>query len=202
MFKWGLPLFINIIAGNGASRINTDVDIIPPQSPIISALPSATNSAMIVIEGFTEARASVDLLMNDQVSEITQADDMGSFSLRTTLVRGQNTVQLKAKDVSNNESFSDKYSVLFDDEPIELIILSPKDGTEYFGKTNQVIDVKGEVEKDDSQVLINNSFVQIDRNGSFVHRIMLSGGDNKIVIVATDKSGNTSEKSINLVYTP
>ncbi|HAS69354.1 TPA: hypothetical protein DCS00_04285, partial [Candidatus Collierbacteria bacterium] len=92
MFKWGLPLFMNLVAGNGAQRINTDNDIIPPQSPIISAIPDATNSARLTIEGFTEAGASVELLLNDQVDKIIRADETGTFVFETTLISGQNRI--------------------------------------------------------------------------------------------------------------
>ncbi len=202
MFKWGIPLFMNMVAGNGAQRVNTDNDIIPPQAPIISALPDATNSARIVIEGYTEAAASVELLLNDQVEKINVADQTGSFVFETSLISGQNRVQIRAKDSKGNESMSQVTLVSFDNKPIELTVSTPKDGSEYFGKINQVIDIKGEVDKLGSQVLINNSFVQVDRSGAFIHRFMLSGGENMITIMASDKAGNTAEKTLRLIYTP
>lgn len=202
MIKWGIPLFMNMVAGNGAQRVNIDNDIIPPQAPIISALPDATNSARIVIEGYTEAAASVELLLNDQVDKINVADQTGSFVFETSLISGQNRVQIRAKDSKGNESMSQVTLVSYDNKPIELTVSTPKDGSEYFGKINQVIDIKGEVDKAGSQVLINNSFVQVDRSGAFIHRFMLSGGENMIKIVASDKAGNTAEKTLRLIYTP
>lgn len=193
---------MNMVAGNGAQRVNTDNDIIPPQAPIISALPDATNSARIVIEGYTEAAASVELLLNDQVEKINVADQTGSFVFETSLISGQNRVQIRAKDSKGNESMSQVTLVSFDNKPIELTVSTPKDGSEYFGKINQVIDIKGEVDKLGSQVLINNSFVQVDRSGAFIHRFMLSGGENMITIMASDKAGNTAEKTLRLIYTP
>lgn len=202
MFKWGIPLFMNLVAGGGGQRVNTDVDIIPPQSPVISALPYATNSAHIFIEGYTEAGANVELILNDQTNKINKADETGVFTFDTTLVFGQNKIQLKAKDEKGNESVSVVTMVDYDNKPVLLTITSPKDGSEYFGKTNQVIDIKGEVDKDNCQVLINSSFVQVDRDGAFLHRFMLSGGENIINVVASDKAGNTAEKSFRLIYTP
>lgn len=202
MFKWGIPLFMNLVAGNGATRVNTDNDIIPPQTPVISALPDATNSARVVLEGFTEAGASVELLLNDKTDKIIKANETGAFTFETTLISGTNRIQLKAKDEKGNESMSGVTLVEYDNKPIDLTISSPKDGNEYFGKTSQVIDIKGEIDKDNGQVLINNSFVQVDRSGSFTHRFMLSGGENIIKIVASDKAGNTAEKTLRLIYTP
>ncbi len=202
MFKWGIPLFMNLVAGGGATRLDASKDIIPPQSPIVSALPEATNSAKLVIEGFTEAGANVELLLNDQVNKMIVADPNGAFVFETLLISGQNRVQLRAKDAANNESLSEVFLVTMDSKPIELVVSSPKDGSEYFGKTNQIIDITGEVDKAGSQVTINNSFVMVDKSGTFLHRFMLTGGENILKIVASDKAGNTVAKSIRLIYTP
>ena len=202
MFKWGLPLFMNLVAGGGAIRRDENKDIIPPQTPIISALPNATNSARIVVEGYTEPDASVELLLNDQIEKIVKADMSGTFIFESLLKSGQNRIQLRAKDQDSNESLSEVYLVTMDSKPIELVVSAPKDGSEYFGRTNQVIDIKGEVDKTGCQITVNSSFVMVDKNGAFVHRFMLSGGENIINIVATDKAGNTTEKSIRLIFTP
>jgi bacillopeptidase F len=202
MYKWGLPLFMSVIAGNGAQRAALVKDIIPPQTPVISALPDATNSAQIVVEGYTEADASVELLLNDQSNKIDKADDSGSFSFNTTLAAGQNRIQVRAKDAAGNESMSDVSLVTFDNKPIDLTITSPADGTEYLGSNNQVVDITGSVSKTESQVLVNNSFATVDASGNFDHRFMLSSGDNTITVTATDDAGNTTTKSIKLTYTP
>jgi len=202
MFKWGLPLFMNIVAGNGAQRVETNKDIIPPQAPVISALPDATSSAYLAIEGFTEANANIELLMNDTVDKIDIASENGSFLFNTSLVVGQNRIQLRAKDLAGNESMSGVTLINYDNKPVNLTVSFPKDGSEYFGKTSQVIDIKGDVDKSGSEVLINNSFVQVEKDGSFIHRFMLSGGNNTIKVVATDIAGNTAEKSLTIVYTP
>lgn len=202
MFKWGIPLFMDFVAGNGAQKVNTIVDIIPPQSPVISALPEATNSANVVIEGFTEKGAQIELLVNDLVEKISVADETGAFTFESSLISGQNRVQLRAKDAAGNESMSEVSLVVFDNKPVELTVASPKDGSEYFGKNNQVIDINGSVNKTEAQVLINNSFVLVNRDGSFIHRFMLAGGENTIKVVALDKAGNTTEKNLKLVYTP
>jgi hypothetical protein len=202
MFKWGIPLFMNLVAGAGAQRISTGKDIIPPQTPVISALPDATNSASLILEGFTEAGATIELLLNDKVDKMDKADVNGAFQFGTLLVSGQNRIQLRAKDEANNESMSEVFLIDLDTKPINLSITSPKDGSEYFGKLNQIVDIKGEIDKSGCQLTINNSFVQVDRNGVYIHRFMLAGGENSIRIVATDKAGNTTLQTLKLVYTP
>jgi bacillopeptidase F len=202
MAKWGIPLFVNLVAGTGAQRISTGKDIIPPQTPIISALPDATNSAGIIIEGYTEVGATVDLLLNDVLNKQIKADANGYFSFSTLLASGQNRIQVKAQDEAGNESSSEVSLITLDTKPVDLVIASPKDGTEYIGSINQVVDITGSVSKPESQVLINNSFTIVDKDGNFDHRFMLSNGDNNITISATDNAGNTSAKTIKLTYTP
>jgi len=202
MIKWGIPLFMNLVAGNGASRVDNVKDIIPPQEPLISALPEATNSSFVTVEGYTENLASVELLLNDLTDKITKADESGLFSLGVVLSSGQNRIQVRAKDEAGNESMSGVSLVTFDNKPVELVVTSPKDGNEYFGKLNQVIDIKGSVDKKDVQVLVNNSFVSVNSEGNFVHRIMLSDGENTLTIKASDKAGNMTEKALKIIYTP
>lgn len=193
---------MDLLAGSGAQRVTTGEDIIPPQSPVISALPEATNSSRISIEGYTEAGANVELLLNDEVNKITKADTNGYFLFDSPLISGQNRVQLRAKDEAGNESMSEVSLVTFDSKPVDITISSPRDGSEFFGKNNQVVDIKGEVDKDDTQVTINSSFVMVNRDGTFVHRFMMSNGENEVKVTAVDPAGNTTEKSFKLFFTP
>ena len=202
LFKWGIPLFIQVVAGNGSPRQNTDKDLIPPQAPTLSALPEATNSASLLVEGYTEASTSLDFLVNDHLSLTDKAKEDGSFSSIVTLDADSNRVQVRATDEAGNISISEVEIVQLDRKPIEITITSPKDGTEFFGKNKQVVDIKGETNKKDSQIIINSSFVVIEKDGNFVQRIQLLNGNNEIKVVASDKAGNSTEKVFNLVYTP
>ncbi len=202
LFKWGIPFFVNAIAGTGATRQNVDQDVIPPQAPVLSAIPEATNSSSILLEGFTEASASLDVLINDKISVTDKAMEDGSFSIVATIEAGSNRVQVRAADEAGNMSVSEVKIVVYDNKPIELTIQSPKDGTEFFGKNSQIIDIKGSVSKVDTQVIINSSFVIVERDSTFTHRFQLQSGENTIKVVASDKAGNTAEKTLTLIYTP
>ena len=202
LFKWGIPFFIEIVAGKGSPRQNTDQDLIPPQAPTLSALPDATNSASLLIEGYTEANASLDILINDRISLTDKAKADGSFSIIATLDAESNRVQIRATDEAGNTSVSEVEMVQLDRKPIEVTITSPKDGTEFFGKNNQVVDIKGEANKSDAQIIINTSFVVVEKDGTFVQRIQLQNGSNEIKVVASDKAGNSTERVFNLLYTP
>lgn len=202
IIKWGIPLFMNMVAGNVVVVKPTQKDIFPPQVPILSALPEATNSASVEIDGYTEKDVSVELLLNDVVDKTSKADDSGNFSLNSSLKFGQNRIQVRAKDAAGNESLSDVELINYDNKPITLTISSPADGSEYFGKVSQVVDIKGSIDKTDGQVTVNNSFVQVGHDGSFDYSFPLSSGDNNITVSATDKAGNQDQKTFKLTYTP
>jgi uncharacterized protein YfaP (DUF2135 family) len=202
MLKWGIPFFVNIVAGKGAQKPSQVSDIIPPQAPMFSALPEATNSASVVVEGYTEAGAALDLLVGDKIVTTDKAKDDGSFALQASLEAGANRVQVRATDLAGNVSTSEIKLINYDNKPLELTIISPKDGSEFFGKTSQVVEVKGTVNKPESSVLVNNSFAVTSKDGSFTQRFQLADGNNTIKIMASDKAGNTAEKTITLSYTP
>lgn len=202
MYKWGIPFFVSVIAGKGSVLINQEQDVIPPQSPVLSALPEATGSASILVEGYTESGAALDLMVNDAVSQTSKAEADGSFAIYGMLSMGPNRVYVRAADEAGNISSSEVKLVSFDNKPVVLTVLSPKDSSEFFGGNNQVIDITGEVNKANSQVVINNSFVVLDKEGKFTHRFQLADGNNEIKIVASDRAGNTDEMVIKILYTP
>ena len=202
MIKWGFPLFIKIIAGNAVSTNKSVTDIIPPQPPILSAIPEATNTAKVTIEGYTEAGANLELMVNDTLNKADKSKEDGSFSFNADLSVGVNRVQVRATDAANNPSLSEIKIINFDKEPIVLTITSPKEGTEYIGKSSQSIEITGKTSKSNAQVMANNSFVDINKDGSFVQRIQLKDGENIIKIVASDKAGNIDEQTIKVSYTP
>jgi len=200
--KWGFPLFIKIIAGDGAQVKRTDEDVIPPQAPMLSALPEATNGAELTIEGYTEGGVNIELNVNDVLNKTDKSKDDGFFSLSASLQNGTNRIQIRAIDGANNASLSEVKLINLDKEPLTLSITSPKDGTEYIGKNSQAIEINGKVNKSNTQVLANNSFVDVARDGTFTHKLQLTNGDNNIKIIASDKAGNKDEVDLKLIYSP
>jgi hypothetical protein len=201
LFKWGLPLFFNVISGPANKQSATAFkDNVPPQVPMISALPEATNAAKIRIEGFTEKEVDTDLLINDNVVDTEKTDANGAIILNGTLEAGSNRIIVRATDSSSNTSQSPVILINFDSKPVDLTVTSPKDGSEYFGGTNQTVDIKGTVSKPTATVIVNGSYAMVDKDGNFTQRIMLANGDNNIKIKATDTAGNTAESSLKLVF--
>lgn len=203
MFKWGVPFFIGVISGPATVRSNsTYQDNLPPQTPLVSALPEATNSAKVIVQGFTEINADTELYINDAMVDSKNTDENGAFLLEGKLVNGSNRITVTARDSAGLSSQSNVTLITFDDKPVVVKIESPKDGTEYFGTNSQSVDINGTVNKPESTVIVNNSFANVGKDGKFSQRIQLNSGENNIVISASDKAGNTKEETLKLVFTP
>jgi hypothetical protein len=203
LVKWGLPAFINILAGSPGGRIeNKEEDLLPPQKPVLSALPEAVNLAEISVSGFTEAKAATELIVDGEGVLTGTADEQGSFEFKYTLDKGEHSISVRAKDEAGNSSESEMRWVTFDPEKLDITITDPKDGSEIIGVGNKNISIKGKVNKGETNVKVNGSYALVSEDGEFSQTITLSEGDNQIKIEASDKAGNVAEKTINLKFYP
>lgn len=202
LIKWGFPLIVEIIGRTGGSSLTsiTDEDFLPPQPPVLAALPEATNSGRLKVEGYTEAGAELSVWLNDELEATDTADEEGNFVIWIELDEGENMIAVKAKDEAGNESYSVTKKVEWDKEPLEMSVDNPQDGSEYFGQQNQTIEVKGLVSKNEAKVTINGLYTSVDSEGVFSHALRLSEGDNAIEVVATDPAGNTNIISLGVRY--
>lgn len=199
MFKWGMPWFINFLAGPSGPKvtdINSSEDIVPPQTPTLSPLPEATNSATLKIEGYTEADVEINVYRNDELAMNDKSDDKGTFKVELKLNEGENRIQVRAKDKNGNESQSVVKSVIFDRRGVDLTVDSPTDGTEIFGQKNQNVPFSGKVSKPGTTVTVSGNFARVDANGNFTVTVRLNQGDNDVLVRAVDKAGNVAEKTI------
>ncbi len=78
-------------------------------------------------------------------------------------------------------------------KPPSVKILQPKNSPTTTKKTSFII--KGKVEKD-SQVLINDQSIKVDKNGSFSYKVPLFTGENKFLIKVIGSNGKTTEKEV------
>lgn len=203
LIKWGLPFFVDILAGKPGQRIEVnEEDSVPPQQPVISALPEVVNVPDITISGYTEALASLELIINNVIVLNGVADNSGAFEFKTTLSKGEHRISVRAKDAADNESESIVKQVVFDPEKLEIIIIDPKDRTEIIGINNKNITIQGKVNKTETIIKVNGGFAVIDTEGNFKQTVSLNEGENQIEITAEDKAGNKAEKTIVLTYYP
>ena len=202
LLKWGFPLVVEIIGRTGGSSSVSTVeeDFLPPQPPVLDALPEATNSGRLKIEGYTEPGAKLSVWLSGGLEATDTADEEGSFSIWVELDEGENEIVVKAKDEAENESFSVTKVVEWDKEPLEMSVDNPQEGSEYFGQQNQTIEVKGTVNKDKARVTINGLYTNVDGEGVFSHALRLSEGENTIEVVATDPAGNINTISLKIRY--
>lgn len=201
MLVWGFPLLLDFAARGGGQRISGGGDdVIPPQKPIFSALVEATNSAQISVAGYTEAGAEVSLWLNEVNQETIKADESGGFDFKVALKIGENELYARARDQAGNESLSDTKIVVFDNEPLTIILERPADGATFYGISEQNMEIMGSVNKQDARIYINGSYVSYDKEGKFSQRLKLTEGENKIVISGRDKAGYESQIEMSVNY--
>ncbi|MBU1200149.1 hypothetical protein KJ953_01280 [Patescibacteria group bacterium] len=202
VFKWGFSALIEIIAktGGGDQKVMELGDVVAPQTPVISGLPEATNSAQIKIEGYTEAGVEVEYFINNRRVITEQTNEDGFYQTVLSLDEGENEIKIIAKDEAENESISKPVKVIYDFKAPKILLSSPTNGQEFFGQQEQVITVSGEVSESEADLRINNTYVRLDGNGSFSLRVSLNEGENEIKLVATDKAGNLTEETIKVSY--
>lgn len=201
----GIPALIRmaIFLGNlRSSSLPVETgDIVPPAPPRLAPLPEATNSARITVQGFSEPGSVIEIFLDGSTAKETVTEEDGSFRSDLGLSSGRNEISVIAKDeVGNTSQRSARLIVFYDNEPPELELDPSVEGTEYSDQKKEAI-IKGKTEEG-VRVTINDRMVIVDSQGNFEYPLLLSEGENPILIRATDKAGNQTEKEITLTYTP
>lgn len=176
-------------------------DTTPPAPPQFDQVPEFTNSESIKIEGTSEDGAVIVIRSNNHSDEVV-ANSAGRFSFIFNLNDGENSIDAKAIDSSNNESVQTKtYKIVFDGKDPILEITSPADGTEYFGSGQRQLSIKGTVsEKVD--LTINERVISTKDDGTFSFATTLSEGENKFDVKAVDPAKNEAVTSLTVTFTP
>ncbi len=205
LYKFGADLvigFVDLITPNGEEGVlETGRDNLPPPPPQLDPLPEATNSASLAISGQAEAGAELVLFQNGEEKEKTKVNEEGDFIFsQVELEEGENIFLARAYDEAGNESQASlAQTVIFDKEPPALEIESPGDGQTI--NDNKEIIIKGKTEKE-AVVTVNERQVIVGLEGNFEADYFLTEGDNEIIVVAKDKAGNKTEKTIKVKYQP
>ena len=183
------------------TRVVTDDDsglLLPPE---FDTLPTATNSAQLVVHGFSQSASEVELFINDIGKErvaITKAD--GSFRIRNVrLFEGENVLTLVAYDKRGNTSaHSDPEYVHYKRGAPKLAIQEPDDNKKNTGDDREVTIVG--LTDADSEVTINGRWIRVKADGTFSHSVQLAEGDNEYRVVATDEAGNETVVTRKVTY--
>lgn len=195
-----LPGFLGLVDRMLNNNPFQEEDTIPPQVPIISAPPTATNSADIVIEGYGEPESEVQLLLNALKATAVVIGPDGDFRIETQLQEGENTIELYATDQAGNKSNNTRtYVAILDTQNPDIEISKPSDEEKFVGSANQDVVIEGKTEPK-SRVYINDRMVLPNNEGSFNYTYRLSEGKNEIEIKVVDQGGNESEQSLTLEF--
>ena len=197
-----MPQFIRLADGlfNGGDGVIEQEDQVPPQTPILSAPVTATNSATLPITGVGEAGSQAVLVLNGERQEDVEINDKGRFEFELELTEGENAIAVFSIDEAGNESVQTReYQVMLDTEAPEINIESPEDGSTIELRKNQITTIQGTTDPQ-AKVFINDRLVYAKSDGSFSMSFKLEEGDNKLVFKVEDKGGNISEKEITVKF--
>ncbi len=164
----------------------------------IDSIPSATNSARIIVEGSVVNLSSVEFYLNSENVKQIILNALDSFSEQIgDLKKGKNIIYIKGKfKDSKTTKQSKEFSVFYKPEKPKLEIREPFDKS----TTSQSdIKIKGSTDKE-TFIKINDFPLVVDANGNFETSVHLKDGDNSFTIVAEDMAGNIETKTIFVIY--
>jgi len=194
-----LTVFLSDLRGGG--KAITKNDITPPAPPRFNYVSPFTNQQNITVTGSSEVGANVKLTFDGKPMEVL-ADKDGNFTFNLQLNDGDNSFSAIAIDASSNQSQTSKeYKITFDNKPPSLTLISPSDGSSFFGSNQRQVTIQGTTEAN-CQMMINDRLVTVDDDGNFQYTTTLNDGANTFAVKSTDQAGNSIEKSLTLNFTP
>lgn len=165
-------------------------------APEIFALPDATNSARIVLNGRGTEETDLHIYVNaEKVDSISLTSE--DFSTEVSLKKGENEIYLESEDVEKKRVKSSKiYKVLYLAEKPTLSIESPKEGDTV--STSETL-VKGTTDPSVA-IRVNGSPAVVGVDGSFTYSARLKEGENEIKVEATDIAGNQEVVTLKMKF--
>ncbi|MFO1445633.1 S8 family serine peptidase [Bacillus sp. Bva_UNVM-123] len=152
-----------------------------------------TNEETVTVEGTSAPSTTVKLFNHNEEIATIKTTEAGVFSADVTLAEGENILTAKVTTDLGSTDASKPVKIIFDKTNPEVEITSPEDKS----KTNkETVTVEGTVSDEHlDTVKVNGQNANI-HDGKFSLRILLNPGENIITVVAQDKAGNSTEKSI------
>jgi hypothetical protein len=191
---WGLPALIGGLTyithfnSKPITKVASDEDIaIPP--PVLNIPFESTNSASLLINGYTTPDTKVEIYMDDDLKTTVDVKSDGSFSTDPKTVVGD-----------KKSLFSKNIKVYFNNEKPKLDVSSPTDNQEIKGGDKK-IRVTGNTDSQNT-VSINGSSVIVNGAGDFATDLNINEGDNTITIVATNQFNNSTSVERKVKYSP
>lgn len=199
MFTIGLRLLINtsLLIGSLTSKRTvqqTSKKDVFFGSLSVDSIPTATNSARIIVSGTVTNYDLIEFYINGEKVEEQEFPSSESFSEEIGILKvGDNEVYLKAKSKQEkHEKSSEKYTVTYKSDKPKLEIKEPNDNTKT--KTSE-IKVSGTTSKE-VYIKVDELPIVVTADGSFQTNVQLTEGENKITVVAEDNAGNIETKTL------
>lgn len=172
-------------------------DELPIPAPKFYSIPEATNSAYLLISGYTNQGSTVSIFLNgSSVKEIKASD--GFFTNTLKLDMGTNEIYGITTDESGGKSNpSDKSTVVYETSIPELTITEPQEGAVVSIK---MLKLSGKTVTG-ATLSVNDHLVLVNSDGTFTTTVSLNDNENTIKIISTSKAGNTAEKELKVTYT-
>ena len=179
--------------------VNTDNT--PPAPPFLYMSKNFTNENKIQIEGRAEAGSTVKIKNTRKATstDVVVGSD-GTFLADIILLEGENQIYSLAVDSAGNESGNSKfYTVTYDKDLPEIIILEPENEKTFYGGGERKITIKG-ITDIDNTVYVNDRWVVVNTGGLFSIQTELVEGENIFKIRAIDSAGNEIEEEIKVNF--
>ncbi|MFJ7726214.1 S8 family serine peptidase [Neobacillus sp. NPDC097160] len=178
--------------GNYMIRAVVDYEVTAPSitSPVNGTF---TNVETVNVKGEAAPTTKVHIFNKGQEVATVDTKNDGTYAVDVKLQKGENQLTAKASTSQGMTDASAPANITFDAQAPELTIGSPTDGSKL---NKETVTVTGTV-KDDylNFVLVNGTTAKVE-NGTYSARIMLDEGKNDIKVVAKDKAGNMTEKTV------
>lgn len=202
IFKFGLKIAVTISEflqkNKPLPTTSLSENILP--SPQFYSLTEATNSATLLISGYSQPNGKVDIYLNDLNVRTIDVDSEGKFESTLSLSLGINKIYGVTIDSRGQQSPPSRlWTVFFQDTPPLLEVLEP--ANESTIKKVRDINIKGKV-SNNSKVTINDHQVVVDNEGNFSYPTRLQDGENKFVIVCFDLARNKNETELVINFQP
>lgn len=164
----------------------------------VDSIPTATNSAKIMISGSVLNFDSLDFYINNEKVSSFSLSNSDSFVQEIGgLKSGDNEVYIMAKSKKNkNEKKSPVYKIIYKNDKPKLDISTPNDKQKTSSPDLKISGIT------DAEVFIkvNNMPAVVDSQGNFQYSLKLQNGENKIEISAQDIAGNTETRMLTVTY--
>jgi len=158
----------------------------------------ATNSASIMVSGQATGFDSIDYYLNNVKSESTTLDKSSIFSAEIGKLNiGENILYAVARtNNGKNSKKTEKFTVMYKRSAPSLQIDKPSNEETVH---SQDVEISGTTDRN-TTIHLNNAPIVVNLKGEFVTSTRLKEGDNTLNFKATDVAGNTSEKTIHIIY--